>query len=309
MKRIQYGLSIIIMFGSMSIHAMEDEQIVTWAQQIEAIAGQLPPLAEHVSLLSAGSLSPVAGQTMNVPAQLQTHSDTLITIACAMRTAQRAAADAMRAAQQAAVYKMYATQKIPVIEQEVVQGAKERFEWEMKYLRPGDAPGIGRDRKYICNHLRELLECSDEELPENKIPYIPYLIDYMLNNRNHNECARIILERAKAASKFHDQALREDIIRPCLSKHLQMLDEGAQDYITQEISERGGCRYFALKAVRQWFREQQGDDEDGSDDDKDSDDDDSGDEQDEDYQAASASNKRTTRKRSLQGNNNKRSKK
>lgn len=236
MKRIQYGLSIITMFGSVSIHAMDDnQQLSTWAQQIETVAAEIPKVADYVSLLSAGSLSPVAGQTMNVPTKMKELSEALINTA----------------------YEMRAIQKIPIIEADILQKAKDRFEWEVKFLRPGNKTEAGKDRKYIREHLQELFKQA--EIPDDQMPYMPNLIELMQKQRTLNESAKVALYRAKVVSTFDAKSIGSEIITPCLNNHLQGMQGGVKDHITQKISQERGCRYFALKAVRQWMQEQRDD--------------------------------------------------
>lgn len=233
MKYLLQGLSIVTMLNQVSIYAMDDDRLIQWAQTMEAVADELPKLAEEISLSLAGSLFSVDGTTLNTPTEMIVLSATLKATACEMR----------------------AIQKIPVIEQAIVTKVKERFEWEIKFLRPGCTFEGGKDRIYIKNHLQQLFQ-NGQNISQEETPYIPRLIDHMLHNRTLAEGAKIALDRAKITSKFYEQTLLGDIITSCLQQHSQNND----DIILKRIKARG-CHHFVVLAAYQWMQEQKNDDD------------------------------------------------
>jgi hypothetical protein len=238
MKRIQYGLSMFAMFGGISLNAMDQKELATWADQIEAVADALPKLANDLPQPEGNLLEDFTGEMFGVPGELRKLSGTLKSTICKMRAAN----------------------KMPAIEKDIIETAKARFEWEMQYLRPGNRHDTSRDRNYIARYLGKLYAEKSGEISEEKVPYVPRIIDHMLNNRGHNDEARIILERARLASEFNSDLLMQKIITPRLTTHLQGMPEEIKRYISARIVVQLGARHFATEAVRQWLREQPNDD-------------------------------------------------
>jgi hypothetical protein len=239
-----------------------DKQCVEWAKEISAVADELPIISENIySLVQPDSLAMTAPENLkNLAFKLK--------------------------ATVSAIHAVVVNQKLPAIEQDILTKTRDLFEQEVSDLRPENRNEGGRDRKYIQGQLEELFKNNSpekwEQIPKEKTPYIPILIDQMLTRRKLSRNAKLTLRRAKLDTTFDEEGLAEHIISPCVETHLEGLADPLRTQIAETIEIERGPRYYAIHAVHKWLNvdtEEDNDNHDDQDDADENDDDDNDDEQ------------------------------